>query len=713
MNEWLQSNGLEQYTEILTKHGLTDLESLLSLQYDECVQLGLSKKDRKKLYSGITKHKEFNTKKEEKKKDFITTSADKTCSNGSEDTLRKNKEKVDVQVDITLGTIDNANMNIDDFGKLDTSNTLSDFDDEQTPRRGRSNSESSEVRVSLRVPDIKRRRSGDKLLFHKKIEGVLSVKKPGFLGLTKRWEPRWCIFDGRHFMAYKSKLEKVPLVNIDVTKALVGSVMGRKGNLNILEIIAEGKRSLWLGNDIETWISVLEKVSSYDLNSKRMTSDVYNYGGMSSSEEERFSLDVATESEDRLAGSTDKFYLDRKRKHKKRSNEEFNEESYKKALESYNNDVYIEEDFPSEEMEEDDEYTQQQLEEIFYVVTIKSNSDEKPKWCRRFCVFDGSTIVKTFDQRDRKNPNASPISIFDLSIGTVNSLFLSNSLCLELTGGDKKEIWKGSNIHLWIPPLEKVAGKNLPSIMDGVLVRRKWRPGGQWVARYCSYNGYQFQIYRRKGDKLPLKTYPSRYCSARRVSPYDNIFELLVEGEVKWVWWNGDKDKKFDWVQTIRERHEKAVTDASRNNTDEYEDEFTNDDENFIGSESMKGTLSLKGPKKIWESKHCELRGKILYIYKIKGMKKTLELEVKIHKANFKESKSGENKNPIIEILYSNNKKVFLKGNDSVKWLEAIKNSLNQQKKKTLLQHFSDLSAAESRSEEKSMIKDTQESSSP
>lgn len=719
MNEWLHANGLEQIGEILSNHGLTDLESLLETQYETFVQWGIPKKDRKKLISSIIKYKEV-TPRIEKKKEFITTSVDRTCSYGSEDNTPHNKEN-----NRKDDNIRNENDNIiDELGKLDTSNTLSDFDDDQTPRRGRSNSDSSDVRITLKVPNIKRGRSGDRLMFHKKIEGVLSVKKPGFLGLTKRWEPRWCIFDGRRFMAFKSKLETTPLVNIDVTKAIVGSVIGRKGNLNMLEIIAEGKRSLWLGSDIETWINVLEKVSYYDLNSKRRTSEIHTiHDGMSSSEEEKQSLDVATESEDRLAGSTDKFFLDmRKRKYKRRTNEDFNEEFYKKALESYQNDSHIEEDYPSEEMEEDDENAHESMEEVFSVVIIKPNDSEKPKWCKRWCVYDGSGIIKTFDIRDRKNLNASPISIIDLATVSVNSRFLSNNLCIEFVLEDRKEIWKGSNIHHWIVPLEKVAGKNLPPIIDGVLVRRKWRPDGQWIARYCSYNGHQFQIYRRKGDKLPLKMYPSRNCSTRIINSHENIFELIVEGEVKWVWWNGEKsDKKVNWAQIIRERHEKAVSDASRNDPDEFEDESEDEDDTYYhvtSTETMKGTLMVKAQKKIWESKHCELRGRVLFIYKIKGTKKTLELEIKINKANVKVSKSNEKEDRVIEIHHSNNKKIFLKSKDSDKWLDAMKKALTSTKKKpTFIKTFSDLSAAESRSEEKSIgkVKDTeiQESSSP
>lgn len=168
--------------------------------------------------------------------------------------------------------------------------------------------------VELAAPSATTTNSGSKLL-----EGQLQVKKGGFFRLTKKWEPRWCTFEGKIFQAFKTKDDKVPIMHIDITKAIITGSNDR--NLKVLEMTAQGKRSHWTGPNIEIWIKAMRSMSITSLNAKRRTADygemrdidgpnsatsgstqpTQNNGGMEfdSSEEAYQSLDVATEEEDR------------------------------------------------------------------------------------------------------------------------------------------------------------------------------------------------------------------------------------------------------------------------------------------------------------------------------------------------------------------------------------------------------------------------------
>lgn len=178
----------------------------------------------------------------------------------------------------------------------------------------------------------------------------------------------------------------------------------------------------------------------------------------------------------------------------------------------------------------------------FQVVVPRSSSD-KSRWAVRFCTFDGHWLRAYSNATDAKaNAKTSGlVSSFDISHIKVTPIYISRVMCLDIHDEDsgRREFWRGVEVSIWLPHLERYAGRGYDPILGGLLVRQCHRDESQWVARYCTFNGHQFQSYRYQGDSHPIWTSHTRHLSTRPVKQSGGIelMELLLDGGAQSLWW--------------------------------------------------------------------------------------------------------------------------------------------------------------------------------
>lgn len=184
------------------------------------------------------------------------------------------------------------------------------------------------------------------------------------------------------------------------------------------------------------------------------------------------------------------------------------------------------------------------LSASFQVVVPRSTSD-KPRWAVRYCTFDGMWLRAYANANDAKlsSGNASSaVSSFDISHIKVTPIYISRVMCLDIHDEDmgRREFWRGVEVSVWLPHLERYAGRSYDPILGGLLVRQCHRDETQWVARYCTFNGHQFQSFRYQGDLHPIWTAHIRHLSPRSVKQSgsgDLLMELLLDGGAQSLWW--------------------------------------------------------------------------------------------------------------------------------------------------------------------------------
>lgn len=178
----------------------------------------------------------------------------------------------------------------------------------------------------------------------------------------------------------------------------------------------------------------------------------------------------------------------------------------------------------------------------FQVVVPRSSSD-KSRWAVRFCTFDGHWLRAYSNATDAKaNAKTSGlVSSFDILHIKVTPIYISRVMCLDIHDEDsgRREFWRGVEVSIWLPHLERYAGRGYDPILGGLLVRQCHRDESQWVARYCTFNGHQFQSYRYQGDAHPIWTSHTRHLSTRPVKQSGGIelMELLLDGGAQSLWW--------------------------------------------------------------------------------------------------------------------------------------------------------------------------------
>ena len=182
------------------------------------------------------------------------------------------------------------------------------------------------------------------------------------------------------------------------------------------------------------------------------------------------------------------------------------------------------------------------LSATFQVVVPRSSSD-KSRWAVRFCTFDGHWLRAYSNATDAKaNAKTSGlVSSFDILHSKVTPIFISRVMCLDIHDEDsgRREFWRGVEVSIWLPHLERYAGRGYDPILGGLLVRQCHRDESQWVARYCTFNGHQFQSYRYQGDSHPIWTSHIRHLSTRpsKQSGGVELMELMLDGGAQSLWW--------------------------------------------------------------------------------------------------------------------------------------------------------------------------------
>lgn len=183
-----------------------------------------------------------------------------------------------------------------------------------------------------------------------------------------------------------------------------------------------------------------------------------------------------------------------------------------------------------------------QLAATFQVVVPRSSSD-KSRWAVRFCTFNGHWLRAYSNANDAKaNAKTSGlVSSFDILHCKVTPIYISRVMCLDIHDEDsgRREFWRGIEVSIWLPHLERYAGRGYDPILGGLLVRQCHRDESQWVARYCTFNGHQFQSYRYQGDSHPIWTSHTRHLSTRPVKQGGGVelMELVLDGGAQSLWW--------------------------------------------------------------------------------------------------------------------------------------------------------------------------------
>lgn len=184
------------------------------------------------------------------------------------------------------------------------------------------------------------------------------------------------------------------------------------------------------------------------------------------------------------------------------------------------------------------------LQAAFQVVAPRPTSDHKPHWLQRYCTFDGLVLREYANASDAKN-GASLCGSFDILHSKVTPIYISRVMCLEIYEEEsgKREFWRGIEVSNWLPHLERFAGRGYDPILGGLLVRQCHHDESQWIARYCTFNGHQFQSFRNQGDLVPIWSSHIRHLSARSIKQGGGVelMELMLDGGAQSLWWSPPK----------------------------------------------------------------------------------------------------------------------------------------------------------------------------
>ena len=186
------------------------------------------------------------------------------------------------------------------------------------------------------------------------------------------------------------------------------------------------------------------------------------------------------------------------------------------------------------------------IQASFQVVNSKTTSDHKSRWTTRYCTFDGIWLRSFANANDAKwssssSSSSATCSTFDISHTKVTPIYISRIMCLDIHDEDsgRREFWRGSEIPHWLPHLERFAGRGYDPMLGGLMVRQCHRDESQWVARYCTFNGHQFQSFRHQSDTHPIWSCHIRHLSTRSTKQASGVelMELLLDGGTESIWW--------------------------------------------------------------------------------------------------------------------------------------------------------------------------------